>query len=152
MDKEKLQYFRNLLLEKKKGILSRYLENEEIIRKMKEEELTIPEQLEDYANFNISEILLGEMEDVEIKIIREIDKALERINDGTYGYCEVCGKPIEEKRLEAIPWTTLCIEHAKEAEKYQLTPDSVYKDYLEESLIPYDEELDKEIKEEGFDK
>ena len=38
-------------------------------------------------------------------VLREIDAALQRIEDGTYGVCEGCGKPIEEERLEAIPWT-----------------------------------------------
>ena len=35
----------------------------------------------------------------------EIDEALNRIRDGTYGICELTGKPIESRRLEAIPWT-----------------------------------------------
>lgn len=38
-------------------------------------------------------------------------EALKRIKDGTYGKCEVCGKTIEEKRLEADPAATTCIEH-----------------------------------------
>lgn len=38
-------------------------------------------------------------------------EALKRISDGTYGKCEVCGKTIEEKRLEADPAATTCIEH-----------------------------------------
>jgi RNA polymerase-binding transcription factor DksA len=40
----------------------------------------------------------------------EIDAALQRIEDGTYGICEVCGKPIAPARLMAIPWTRLCID------------------------------------------
>jgi len=40
----------------------------------------------------------------------EIDAALKRIEDGTYGICEVCGKPIPPDRLRAIPWAKLCIE------------------------------------------
>jgi DnaK suppressor protein len=42
--------------------------------------------------------------------IRRIDAALARIEAGTYGLCEVCGKPIGEERLRAIPWATLCID------------------------------------------
>jgi RNA polymerase-binding protein DksA len=44
--------------------------------------------------------------------IREIDAALKRIEDGTYGICEICGKPIGVERLRAIPWTTRCIDDA----------------------------------------
>jgi RNA polymerase-binding protein DksA len=42
--------------------------------------------------------------------LAEIDAALQRIDDGTYGICEVCGKPIGVDRLRAIPWTRLCID------------------------------------------
>ena len=42
-----------------------------------------------------------------------VENALSRIENGTYGECEVCGKDIEEKRLEALPYATLCMEHAK---------------------------------------
>ena len=45
--------------------------------------------------------------------LRQIEKALGRIDDGTYGTCEVCGKEIPVDRLEAVPWTTLCIEDAR---------------------------------------
>lgn len=42
--------------------------------------------------------------------LSEIDAALARIDDGTYGICEICGKPIGEERLRAIPWARLCID------------------------------------------
>ncbi|HEV7535298.1 MAG TPA: TraR/DksA C4-type zinc finger protein [Acidimicrobiia bacterium] len=44
--------------------------------------------------------------------IGDLDAALRKIDDGTYGTCEVCGKEIEPDRLEAIPGTRTCIEHA----------------------------------------
>jgi RNA polymerase-binding protein DksA len=46
-------------------------------------------------------------------VLRDIDAALGRIDDGTYGTCANCGKPIGEERLEALPWTDLCIDCAK---------------------------------------
>ncbi|MBH0085853.1 TraR/DksA C4-type zinc finger protein [Psychrobacter sp. SCQQ22] len=42
-----------------------------------------------------------------------VDNALSRIENGTYGECEVCGKQIEVQRLEALPYATLCMEHAE---------------------------------------
>ncbi|MCP9484790.1 MAG: TraR/DksA C4-type zinc finger protein [Gaiellaceae bacterium MAG52_C11] len=45
--------------------------------------------------------------------LREVDEALGRIEAGTYGTCAVCGKEIPAERLEAVPWTTLCIEDAR---------------------------------------
>ena len=42
--------------------------------------------------------------------IEEIDAALQRIEEGSYGVCEVCGEPIGAQRLSAIPWARLCID------------------------------------------
>jgi RNA polymerase-binding protein DksA len=42
--------------------------------------------------------------------LAEIDAALQRIEDGTYGICEGCGKPIGAERLSAIPWARYCID------------------------------------------
>jgi DnaK suppressor protein len=45
--------------------------------------------------------------------LREVDDALARIEAGTYGTCAVCGKEIPADRLEAVPWTKLCIDDAR---------------------------------------
>jgi DnaK suppressor protein len=42
--------------------------------------------------------------------LEEIDAALKRIEEGSYGVCEVCGEPIGAERLSAIPWARLCID------------------------------------------
>jgi len=39
----------------------------------------------------------------------EIDRALAKLEDGSYGICDACGGPIAEERLEALPWATLCV-------------------------------------------
>jgi DnaK suppressor protein len=49
--------------------------------------------------------------------LAHIDAALRRIEDGTYGSCENCGKPISPERLEAMPWATLCIDCKRLAER-----------------------------------
>ena len=46
-------------------------------------------------------------------LLLAIDGALQRIEDGTYGICSNCGKPIGEERLEALPWADTCIDCAK---------------------------------------
>lgn len=51
--------------------------------------------------------------DNEQTILRQIEIALRKIDDGTYGTCERCGKPIPAARLEAIPYTPYCIEDAE---------------------------------------
>ena len=49
-------------------------------------------------------------------VLAEIDAALERIDDGTYGICTNCGKEIPPERLEARPWATLCIDCQRQRE------------------------------------
>lgn len=44
--------------------------------------------------------------------LAQVEAALARIAEGRYGYCEACGAPIAEGRLEARPWTPYCIDHA----------------------------------------
>ena len=44
--------------------------------------------------------------------IGDLDAALRKVDEGTYGICEVCGRPIEPERLEALPGTRTCIERA----------------------------------------
>jgi RNA polymerase-binding protein DksA len=49
--------------------------------------------------------------------LAQINHALERIDEGTYGICERCGKPIAEERLRARPWATLCIDDQRLADR-----------------------------------
>jgi RNA polymerase-binding protein DksA len=50
------------------------------------------------------------------RLIYHIDQALKRIRNGTYGNCHECGKPIQKRRLSAVPHARLCIE-CKQAEE-----------------------------------
>jgi len=50
-------------------------------------------------------------------VLRSIDAALRRIEDGTFGICETCGQPISEERLEAIPYATQCIDCRRKGER-----------------------------------
>jgi RNA polymerase-binding protein DksA len=51
------------------------------------------------------------------QVLAEIDEALKRLDDGTYGTCTKCGREIAPERLEAHPWASLCIDDAREAER-----------------------------------
>jgi DnaK suppressor protein len=46
-------------------------------------------------------------------VLREIEAALLRIDDGSFGICKACGNPIEPERLEYLPWTALCAKDAR---------------------------------------
>jgi len=53
----------------------------------------------------------------ELMLLIEVQRALKRIAKGTYGRCMVCGQPIAEKRLEALPWAALCIKDQQKLEQ-----------------------------------
>ncbi len=53
----------------------------------------------------------------EQEILRQIDRALEKIDEGTYGVCDVTGKPIPAKRLEALPYAAMTVEAQEQVEK-----------------------------------
>jgi DnaK suppressor protein len=59
-------------------------------------------------------------------LLMQVEEALRRLDNGTYGKCMICGKPIPEKRLEAIPWTLLCVEDEEQLEARNLS----IQDYL----------------------
>ena len=59
----------------------------------------------------------SQLAEVESRELAFIENALERMRDGTYGICEMSGKPIPLARLQALPYATMCIEAQREAEK-----------------------------------
>jgi DnaK suppressor protein len=61
-------------------------------------------------------MLLG-LSERERGMLREIDEALDRIDEGTYGICEECGEPIAETRLKALPYATLCVDCKADRER-----------------------------------
>ncbi len=59
-------------------------------------------------------------------LLTEIEQALERLDNGTYGKCVVCGEPIPEKRLEAIPWAARCVKDEEQLEQRNLSATELY--------------------------
>lgn len=59
-------------------------------------------------------------------LLTEVEDALKRIEAGTYGRCTMCGEPIPEKRLEAMPWVALCVKDEERLEKRNLSREELY--------------------------
>ena len=57
------------------------------------------------------------------RLLQEVDAALERVNAGTYGLCEVCHDPVEPERLLADPLLRFCLDHLSEREQRDLERD-----------------------------
>ncbi len=115
MDKQKLEYFKQLLLKEKQRIMKKLLKIKEV-----EEQIgnswDEPKDLEDWADITLTEDVQAIIATRDASVLNEIDIALGKIEKGTYGICERCGKPIEIERLELIPWTKFCSNCAREIE------------------------------------
>jgi RNA polymerase-binding protein DksA len=64
----------------------------------------------DMASVTFERELDEGLEEGALQTLVQIDHALSKLDDGTYGLCERCGQPIGEERLRARPWATLCID------------------------------------------
>jgi DnaK suppressor protein len=73
--------------------------------------------LGDMASVTFDRELDQGLEEGAQQTLAQIDRALAKIDDGTYGTCERCGKPIAEERLRARPWATLCIDDQRLADR-----------------------------------
>ena len=71
----------------------------------------------DVASVTFDREMASTLEDNSTHVLSEIDAALGRIENGTFGTCERCGQPIGAERLEALPWATLCIEDKRKQER-----------------------------------
>ncbi len=106
MEQAQLEYFRKLLQKKIDEILG---EADKTLEEMTDQNGHYPDPT-DRATIESDRSFELRIRDRERKLLRKIKKALERIEDGTYGICEECGGEIGLKRLEARPVATLCIE------------------------------------------
>lgn len=71
----------------------------------------------DVAADTVQDEINSRLLEVESDELRAIDSAIERMNDGSYGKCQDCGKPIPLRRLQAVPYVVDCIDCRRAAEK-----------------------------------
>ena len=107
MNSKMKEYFRLKLVNWKKNLLK---ESSQTLKKLQKEENSPKPDITDRATEEIERSFELKTRDRERKLINKINGALKRIDDGSYGYCEESGEPIEIKRLEARPVATLSLE------------------------------------------
>ncbi len=115
MNEMQLEYFRQKLENWKKSIVSQSVDTLEDLR---QGGLSQPDEI-DRASLETDKALDLRTKDRIRKLITKIDEALDRIEDGTYGYCEETGEPIGLERLEARPVATLSIEAQERHERLE---------------------------------
>jgi DnaK suppressor protein len=105
---EQMRHLRGQLIKKRDELLGLHRNAEETQRTLSEPDI----EPEETAQKGSMADVLADLDEREEKEIEAIDHALSMIETGQYGFCEVCGKPIGKKRLDAIPWTVFCSKHA----------------------------------------
>ena len=113
MNQEQLEHFRTILLSWKKDLMT---EVDRTVLHMKDEAANFPDP-NDRATQESEFSLELRTRDRERKLIRKIEEALNRIEDGSYGYCSETGEEIGIKRLEARPVATLSVEAQERRER-----------------------------------
>jgi len=113
MNAKMKEYFRQKLVTWKKDLL---MESSQTLNNLQNENEAKPD-ITDRASEEIDRSFELRARDRERKLINKIDAALQRIEDGSYGYCDETGDPISIKRLEARPVATLSLEAQEMHEK-----------------------------------
>ena len=115
MNPTQLEYFRRKLINWKEDILR---DSKETLTHLQEDSLKEPD-IADRASSETDWSVELRTRDRQRKLISKIDAALNRIEQGEYGYCEVTGEPISLQRLDARPIATMTLEAQEMHEKYE---------------------------------
>jgi DnaK suppressor protein len=118
MDKRKAKTYRDKLLVRREGLVGQVQAAEAYSRERDAEATQDPADMA--ANAYTKELLMS-MSTNDRQLLESIDAALERIEIGKYGKCIHCGQPIQEKRLEAVPWARHCLRCQDLNERGMLT-------------------------------
>lgn len=113
LKKKDIKYFEKLLMEKRDEVLESIKERKKLSFQNQE---VLAEEL-DQASQASEQALHLRLLDKDLKLLREIDLALKRMEEGSYGICEGTGEEIERKRLELRPWTRFSVEYKEELER-----------------------------------
>ncbi|MEC7865214.1 MAG: RNA polymerase-binding protein DksA [Pseudomonadota bacterium] len=117
MSPEQIDHFKKILIDWKNLLMK---EADKTVEHMKNDSTKLSDP-NDAATQEEEFRLELRTRDRERKLIIKIDQALQRVDDGAYGYCEDTGEPIGIKRLEARPIATLCIEAQERHERLEKT-------------------------------
>lgn len=110
MNKKERERYRNELLKKKEKIVNKIRET---YNESKEVESGIAQDVADKAESSYTKEFLLSLSNAEREQLLLVDEALKRIDKKELGICQRCGKDINQKRLNIVPWTSYCIDCQK---------------------------------------
>ncbi len=110
MNSTQIKRFSKALLDNRRELIEDLMITNENFSNL--DHVKVGDLVDQASNFYEKELLIG-LSTSERETLSAIDRALDKINNKTFGQCEGCGDTIDEKRLEAIPYTPLCVECKK---------------------------------------
>ncbi|MDX2146944.1 MAG: TraR/DksA C4-type zinc finger protein [Planctomycetota bacterium] len=117
-NKRELARYRGILLDKKRELVGDVSKMEEQALRAESGSLSnTPQHMAEQGSETYDQSLALEIAAADRRLLKEIDDAIARIDAGSYGVCEVSGKPISPARLEELPWARHSIEAARELER-----------------------------------
>ena len=117
MEKKKLDYFRRKLEERQQQLRRNVSRTQQDGRSS---DLDTAQDIADRAASSYNKEFLFHQSNSERQLLQMVEGALSRLREGSFGQCISCGKEINPKRLEAVPWTRYCIECQEKLEQGQL--------------------------------
>ncbi|MBX3389581.1 MAG: TraR/DksA C4-type zinc finger protein [Phycisphaeraceae bacterium] len=121
-DKKQLEHYKAVLIRKRLELVGDVSNMEqEALRGQSGSLSNLPQHIAEQGSDTFDQSLALDLAAADRKLIKEIEDALKRIEEGTYGVCELTGKPIKADRLEELPWARYSIEAARMLERQQMT-------------------------------
>ncbi len=113
------EHFKQVLLAKRQDLTNEIARFDEDARESRTAEVEDP--IDTVVSSEAKALAFGGS-NVAAEMLEAVDAALQRIETGEYGICVDCGEPIEQKRLEAVPWTPFCLKDQEKRDREKAEP------------------------------
>ena len=113
------EHFKQVLLAKRQDLTNEIARFDEDARESRTAEVEDP--IDEVVSSEAKALAFGGS-NVAAEMLEGVDAALQRIGTGEYGICAECGEPIEQKRLEAVPWTPFCLKDQEKHDREKAEP------------------------------
>lgn len=120
LSKSEIEDFKKRILEIRREMTQMVRETSEDVKKDRDSKGYSQHQADEGTD-DFDRTISLQLTDKEIKVLKQIDRALEKIDEGTYGICDLTGDEIPIKRLDAIPYATMTVAAQEKLEKGLIT-------------------------------
>jgi DnaK suppressor protein len=113
---KEVEQFKNILIDLRKQLTESIQGTKKEVKEL-DESKGYSQHPSDEGTDDFDRTICLELTNKEFDVLKQIDRALQKIEDGTYGICDISGKEIPKKRLDAIPYATMTVDAQEKMEK-----------------------------------